>query len=64
MWPYRADTYKLVRVIHHGDQEIQQDDDVDNRETPEHHQPPEPRELFDSCQFEVVQVYQAKRSPE
>ena len=50
-------------MIHHGDQEIQQDDDVDDREAPEHDETPESRELFDSRQLEVVQVYQTKCCP-
>ena len=50
-------------MIHHGDQEIQQDDDVDDREAPEHDETPESRELFDSCQLKIVQVYQAKSGP-
>ena len=50
-------------MIHHGDQEIQQDDDVDDREAPEHDETPEPRELFDSCQLKIVQVYQTKSGP-
>ena len=63
-WSYRADTDKLVRVIHHRDQEIKEHDDVYNREAAEHYQPPEPGELFDPRQLKVVQVYQTKRGPE
>ena len=51
-------------MIHHGDEEVEQDDDVDDRETPEHNQTPEPGELLDSSQLEVVQVDQAEGGPE
>ena len=61
---YRADTDQLVRVVHHGDEKVEQDDDVDDREAPEHNETPKPRELFDSCQLKVVQVYQAESRPE
>ena len=51
-------------MIHHGDEEIKKHDDVDNREAAEHDQTPEPCELLDSCQLEVVQIYQTKGGPE
>ena len=63
-WSYRADTDQLIGVVHHGNQEIEKDDDVDNREASKHDQSPEPGELLDSCQLEVVQIYQAKSGPE
>ena len=50
-------------MIHHSNQEIEQDDDVDQWETPKHDETPESRELFDSCQLKIVQVYQAKSGP-
>ena len=50
-------------MIHHGDQEIEKDDDVDQREAAEHDETPEPGELFDPCQLKVVQIYQTKSSP-
>ena len=50
-------------MIHHGDEEIEQHDDVDDGEAAEHDQTPEPRELLDPCQLKVVQVYQTKGSP-
>ena len=61
---YRADRDELVGVIHHGDEKIEQDDDVDDREASEHDETPEPGELFYSSQLKVVQVYQTKSCPE
>lgn len=46
---YRND---LVRVGHHGNQHVQQDDDVDHRVRAEHQKTPEPRETFDAFQLE------------
>ena len=60
---HRANTDQLIGVIHHGDEEIEKDDDVDNREASKHDQTPEPRELLDACQLKVVQIYQTKSSP-
>ena len=60
---HRANWDKLVGVVHHGDEEIEQDDDVDDGEGAEHDEAPEPRELLDPGQLEVVQVYQAKGGP-
>ena len=57
---HRADRDELVGVIHHGNQEIEEHDDVDHGEAPEHDEPPEPGELLDPRQLEVVQVYEAK----
>ena len=54
----------MIGVIHHGDQEIEKHDDVDDGEAAEHDETPEPGELLDPRELEVVQVYQAKRRPE
>ena len=51
-------------MVHHGDKKVEQDDDVDDREAAEHNQTPKPRELLDSCQLKVVQVYQTESRPE
>ena len=51
-------------MIHHGDEEIEKDVDVDNREASKHDQTPESRELLDACQLKVVQIYQTKGGPE
>ena len=61
---HRANTDQLIGVIHHGDQEIEKHDDVDNREASKHDQSPEPGELLDACQLKVVQIYQTKGGPE
>ena len=51
-------------MVHHGDEEVEQDDDVDDGEGAEHDEAPEPRELLDARQLKVVEVYQPKSSPE
>ena len=51
-------------MIHHGNQQVEQHDDVDQWEAPEHYEAPEPGELLDPRQLEVVQVYQTERRPE
>ena len=51
-------------MIHHGNEQVQEDDDVDDWKAAEHDEAPEPRELLDPGELEVVQVYQAKRRPE
>ena len=51
-------------MIHHGNEQVQEDDDVDDWKAAEHDEAPEPGELLDPGQLEVVQVYQAKRGPE
>ena len=51
-------------MIHHRDEQVEQHDDVDDGEAPEHDEAPEPGELLDPCELEVVQVYQAERRPE
>ena len=51
-------------MIHHRDQEIEKHDDVDDGEAPKHDEAPEPCELLDPRQLEVIQVYQAKWRPE
>ena len=39
---HRTHGDELVTVVHHRDQKIEQDDDVDQREASKHDQPPEP----------------------
>ncbi len=51
-------------MIHHGNQQVEQHYDVDQREASEHDEAPKPCELLDPRQLEVVQVYQAERRPE
>ncbi len=61
---HRADGYELVGVVHHGDEEVEEDDDVDDGEGAEHEEAGEARELLDAGQLEVVQVDQAEDGPE
>ena len=51
-------------MVHHGDEQVEQDDDVDDGERAEHDQAPEPRELLDPGELKVVQVDQTERGPE
>ena len=60
---HRANTDQLIGVIHHSDQEIEKDDDIDQREAAEHDETPEPGELLDSTELKVVQVYETKSCP-
>ena len=40
---HRTHGDELVAVVHHRDQEVEQHDDVDQREASKHDQPPEPK---------------------
>ena len=51
-------------MVHHGDEKVEQDDDVDDGERAEHDQAPEPRELLDPGELKVVQVDQTEGGPE
>ena len=51
-------------MVHHGDEQVEQDDDVDDGERAEHDQAPEPRELLDPGELKVVQVDQTEGGPE
>lgn len=55
---------QLIRMIHHGDQQVNQDDDVYDRVGAEHEHAPEPREYLDALQLEALEVYQAEDRPE
>ena len=61
---YRTYGDELITMIHHGNQQVEQHNDVDQREASEHDEAPESGKLLDPCQLEVVQVYQAERRPE
>ena len=54
----------LVRVVHHGDEQVEEDDDVDEGVAAEHEEAEEPRELLDAGQLEVLEVDEAEHSPE
>ena len=51
-------------MIHHGDQKVQEHDNIDDRVRPEHQHSPEPGEALDASQLEVVQIDESKHSPE
>jgi hypothetical protein len=51
-------------MVHHGNEQVEQDDDVDDGEGAEHEQAGEPGELLDAGQLEVVEVNQAENGPE
>lgn len=51
-------------MIHHGDEQIQQDHDIDHRVGAEHEHAPEASKDFNSVQLETVQVDQTKNGPE
>lgn len=51
-------------MIHHGDQEIQKDDNVDDRVSTEHQHTPEPGEHLDAVQLEALEIHQAEHRPE
>lgn len=50
-------------MIHHGDQEIQEDDNVDDRVSAEHQHAPESGEHFDAVQLEALEIHQAEDRP-
>ena len=50
-------------MVHHGDEEVEQNDDVDDGEGAEHQESGEPGELLDAGQLEVVQVDEAENGP-
>lgn len=51
-------------MVHHGDEQIEQHNDVDNGVRTEHEHSPEPCEYLDSVQFKTIQVHQAEHGPE
>ena len=51
---HRTHGDELVTVVHHRDQKIEQDDDVDQREASKHDQAPEP----EGNGFDVMSIEQ------
>ena len=51
-------------MVHHGNEKVEKDDDVDHRKASKHDEAPESCKLFDSIQFKIIQVYQTKGGPE
>ena len=50
-------------MVHHGDEEVEQNDDVDDGEGAEHEEAGETGELLDAGQLEVVQIDEAENGP-
>ena len=50
-------------MVHHSNEEVKEDNNVDDREATEHDKTPEPGELLDTSKLKVIQVNQAKWSP-
>ena len=51
-------------MIHHGDQEVEQNYHVDDWVGTEHEHSPEACEVLDAFEIEACQVYQTERRPE
>ena len=51
-------------MVHHGDEKIEQNDDVDDGVGAEHEEAPEAREALDAHQFKVVQIDETESGPE
>ena len=51
-------------MIHHCNEQVKEDNDVDYGEASEHDEAPEPGELLDPSELEVVKVYQTESRPE
>ena len=51
-------------MVHHGNEKVEKDDDVDEREAAEHDEAPEPCELLDSCQLKVIKINEPECCPE
>ena len=64
MFTHRADRDELVGMVHHRDEKVEQDDDVDYGKCAEHYEAPESREFLNSRKLKIIQVYQTKGSPE
>ncbi len=61
---YWADGDELVGVVHHGDEQVEQHDDVDHGEWAEHEEAGKTCKFLDASQFEIVQVYETENGPE
>ena len=51
-------------MVHHCDEKIEQNDNIDDREGTKHEHAPEPGELLDAGQLKVVQIDQTECGPE
>lgn len=50
-------------MIHHGDEQVQQHHDIDDRICAEHEHAPESGEYFDAVQLKAVQIHQSEYRP-
>lgn len=56
--------YKLIGVVHHGDEEVEEHNHVDDGVRAEHQHAPEASKDFDPFQLKWIQIDQAKSRPE
>ena len=54
----------LVRVAHHGDEHVQQDDHIAGDVAAEHEKSPEPGEILDAGQLKVAELDKTEDRPE
>lgn len=72
MWTKRSQTqnrvkthrYYLIRVGHHGDEHVEQNNDVDHGVRPKQQQAPKPRETLDPGEIERRQIHETETGPE
>lgn len=53
-----------IRIRHHGDEQVKQNDDIDDAVRTEHEQAPKARVGFDAGQLEVLQPHHSEGGPE
>lgn len=70
-WIKRADAqngkthrYYLIRIGHHGDEHVEQNNDVDHGVRTEQQQAPKPRETLDPGEIERRQIHETETGPE
>ena len=51
-------------MVHHGNEEIEEHNDVDDGEGPKHEKAKKSSELLDASQLKVVQIYEAENGPD
>ena len=60
---HRTDWDELIRVIHHCNEKVEKNNDVDDRKASKHDKSPESSKLLDTIQFKVIEVNQTKGGP-
>lgn len=55
--------YKLIGVIHHGDKQIEKNNNINNRICAKHEHAPETCEYLNAFQFKGVEVHQSEYGP-